>query len=157
MNLIWCSITYMARGMLYLRFSSHFYFPFDFTSQLNVRVFILVTVYTTVLFLLEWWATERRDLPQEIESISFHTDMFTSILTIPLRVAEVVNRGEMKKELKLLPESKQRENYICGHRAKLVTKLLWSVGKVIHVLYLMPPFYLSLPYHPPVQDKHDVE
>lgn len=140
----------MTHGMLYLRFTSHFYFPFDFTSQLNVRVFILVTVYTIMLFLLEWWATERRDLPQEIESISFHTDMFTSILTIPLRAAEVVNRGEMKKEPKLLPESKQRENYICDHRAKLVTKSLWSVGKVIHVCIRCPhsisPFHITLQY-----------
>ena len=67
------------------------------------------------------------DLPQEIESISFHTDTFTSIVPIPLRVAGVVNRGEMKKELKLLPESKQRENYICDHRAKMLTKSLGSL------------------------------
>ena len=64
------------------------------------------SVYTAMLFLLDWRATWSRDLPQEIESISFHTDTFTSILTIPLRVAGVVNRGEMKEELKLFARVK---------------------------------------------------
>lgn len=146
MNLIRCSITHMAHGTIYLLFSSLFYFPFDFTSQLNVRVLTRVTVYITVLFLLEWWATERRDLPQEIESISFHTDMFTSILTIPLRAAEVVNRGEMKKgtqaftrvkttwKLHLWPQSKT------GNKIALIS---WE-SYFPTVLYFNAPI-LSLP------------
>lgn len=35
--------------------------------------------------------------PREMESISFHSDTFTSIFTIPLRVVGVVSLGEMKK------------------------------------------------------------
>lgn len=96
------------------------------------------SVYTAMLFLLEWRATQSRDLPQETESISFHTDTFTSILTIPQRAAGVVNRGEMKEELKMLPE---RENYICDHKAKLVTKSLGSLqlGKLFMLLYFNVP------------------
>lgn len=48
-----------------------------------------------------------------------------------------------KKELELLPESKKCENPIRDHRAKLGTKSLGSVEKVIHVLYFNVPI-LSL-------------
>lgn len=100
------------------------------------------SVLAAVLFLLEWRATQTRDLPQEMESISFRADTFTSILTIPPRVAGVVNRGEMKEKLELLLESKQRENYICDHRARLLTKQLGSLQ--------LGNLFMLLSFHVPV-------
>lgn len=103
----------------------------DFTSQSNVRLFTQVAsqIREHCNVISPWVAGHIEQGPPSGDREHFISHWHVHLY--PRHPAEgcwgCQPWGNERGNLSFLPESKQRENYICDHRAKLVTKSLGSL------------------------------